>query len=91
MVCDQLNKYTTDEIVSSLNPYSIGIWSATDGKEIYIERTSRLNPYSIGIWSATQFDLVCGRHYIYVLILILLEYGLRLLKSQIIDFQTLKI
>ena len=26
-----------------------------------------------------------------VLILILLEYGLRLLKSQIIDFQTLKI
>ena len=49
-----------------------------------------LNPYSIGIWSAThKAGEVLGEGDD-VLILILLEYGLRPLKSQIIDFQTLK-
>ena len=49
-----------------------------------------LNPYSIGIWSATRLTDINGTP-LHVLILILLEYGLRLLKSQAIDFQTLKI
>ena len=37
----------------------------------------RLNPYSIGIWSATGLKRINRLGY-YVLILILLEYGLRL-------------
>ena len=36
----------------SLNPYSIGIWSATFDFECR-EHGLSLNPYSIGIWSAT--------------------------------------
>ena len=36
-----------------LNPYSIGIWSATK-HYLYVWNTNfSLNPYSIGIWSAT--------------------------------------
>ena len=36
-----------------------------------------LNPYSIGIWSATPLKLTIMKRNYYVLILILLEYGLR--------------
>ena len=36
-----------------------------------------LNPYSIGIWSATRGDSSCWWRAQEVLILILLEYGLR--------------
>ena len=38
-----------------------------------------LNPYSIGIWSATGNEHLLGTTNKPVLILILLEYGLRLL------------
>ncbi len=36
-----------------LNPYSIGIWSATNSVCFMMKSGGRLNPYSIGIWSAT--------------------------------------
>ena len=52
--------------------------------------TRSLNPYSTGIWSATTPAVGIASSSYFVLILILLEYGLRLLKSQTIDFQTLK-
>ena len=61
----------------SLNPYSIGIWSATSTSEITKDFKNGLNPYSIGIWSATQRSSERGFCKICVLILILLEYGLR--------------
>ena len=42
-------------IKDSLNPYSIGIWSATSKyKYQKVMKLISLNPYSIGIWSATQ-------------------------------------
>ena len=54
-------------------------WAAMSKKE------RRLNPYSIGIWSATDssesHDLTCQG----VLILILLEYGLRQMKVSRIE------
>ena len=37
----------------SLNPYSIGIWSATNDGTSFDSMGVGLNPYSIGIWSAT--------------------------------------
>ena len=40
-------------------------------------KKNRLNPYSIGIWSATELYQVVEPSYFQVLILILLEYGLR--------------
>ena len=43
-----------DRWLGCLNPYSIGIWSATYYKGNVATRHRRsLNPYSIGIWSAT--------------------------------------
>ena len=36
-----------------LNPYSIGIWSATRLQKAIKKQCICLNPYSIGIWSAT--------------------------------------
>ena len=70
-------KSATKYLFGSLNPYSIGIWSATmeftpDNKEVY-----GLNPYSIGIWSATSKLVLSKGLDAGVLILILLEYGLR--------------
>ena len=40
-----------------LNPYSIGIWSATLLSNCKHHHTS-LNPYSIGIWSATYLTFL---------------------------------
>ena len=40
-----------------LNPYSIGIWSATTDLRGTRRGANRLNPYSIGIWSATVGNL----------------------------------
>ena len=54
MVCDRFGYDSNLLVHRSLNPYSIGIWSATDSSESH--------------------DLTCQG----VLILILLEYGLRL-------------
>ena len=60
-----------------LNPYSIGIWSATLVQvHLQMENFLRLNPYSIGIWSATH-SIASHAEQCHVLILILLEYGLR--------------
>ena len=74
-----------------LNPYSIGIWSAT--AHLLICLFSSLNvlilillEYGLRLCRSSRCGWLCA-----VLILILLEYGLRLLKSQAIDFQTLKI
>ena len=52
MVCDALAK-GDKEAVYCLNPYSIGIWSATVSFVLDKEFDTSLNPYSIGIWSAT--------------------------------------
>ena len=61
---------------AGLNPYSTGIWSATKESNLYEILCECLNPYSTGIWSATQpfYSTILAD---YVLILILLEYGLR--------------
>ena len=75
MVCD-LKKKKSWKRKSSLNPYSIGIWSATEFKGNQAPKEMRLNPYSIGIWSATRAYVSCPYNKC-VLILILLEYGLR--------------
>ena len=101
MVCDSLKIKPMFKLVSSLNPYSIGIWSATEEDMMEELAWYSLNPYSIGIWSATdqQMDdmayIECLNPYSIgiwsatseflnlsgvarkVLILILLEYGLR--------------
>ena len=53
MVCDALAK-GDKEAVYCLNPYSIGIWSATVSFVLDKEFDTSLNPYSIGIWSATH-------------------------------------
>ena len=37
-----------------LNPYSTGIWSATENKKLLDFYNLSLNPYSTGIWSATS-------------------------------------
>ena len=76
MVCDFLNGQYNTGMAISLNPYSIGIWSATRRIKFLQTNMYRLNPYSIGIWSATHVttpNIEKSR----VLILILLEYGLR--------------
>ena len=44
--------------------------------------TRSLNPYSTGIWSATTIEVVETEENEDVLILILLEYGLRPLKMR---------
>ena len=75
MVCDMKN-LDINKKEDCLNPYSIGIWSATYYRPHWCAPHRRLNPYSIGIWSATSqlyIDKTTGQ----VLILILLEYGLR--------------
>ena len=75
MVCDlQLSLLVSNLL--SLNPYSIGIWSATYYFEVVRVDGSCLNPYSIGIWSATE-QFKAQENVKVVLILILLEYGLR--------------
>ena len=78
MVCDFEVVRVGETYFAGLNPYSIGIWSATDWLSSHENDYYCLNPYSIGIWSATHTE-VHGRYAPYlVLILILLEYGLRL-------------
>ena len=78
MVCDPPSKAGRQQ-AGSLNPYSTGIWSATHLKQGRIKWCAiSLNPYFTGIWSATLDN---GKAYDQdgkVLILILLEYGLRL-------------
>ena len=64
-------------MASGLNPYSIGIWSATKTIKFTVSTERRLNPYSIGIWSATLKLHEFSHRKSRVLILILLEYGLR--------------
>ena len=53
MVCDSVSDID-DLFFISLNPYSIGIWSATSMSMNKEYLRARLNPYSIGIWSATK-------------------------------------
>ena len=55
MVCDQGIHWVNVRQNEGLNPYSIGIWSATEGIYPKSDWTLEgLNPYSIGIWSATS-------------------------------------
>ena len=76
MVCDTITKVMIPE-GEGLNPYSIGIWSATiERRALLLGPLKSLNPYSIGIWSATMTTPPVMTLTI-VLILILLEYGLR--------------
>ena len=70
-------KWGVHKATVRLNPYSIGIWSATSVRRTMVRRGLSLNPYSIGIWSATALKSALNYHILDVLILILLEYGLR--------------
>ena len=68
--------HPTTSMCTCLNPYSTGIWSATRAWSAKLDELKSLNPYSTGIWSATrQCGAMVAAHG--VLILILLEYGLR--------------
>ena len=58
-----------------LNPCSNGIWSLTVVKEVERQNRICLNPCSNGIWSLTWRDDARNRSR-YVLILVLMEYGL---------------
>ena len=61
-----------------LNPYSTGIWSATRiQRKSSAKGNAGLNPYSTGIWSATILFMGFNDELTWVLILILLEYGLQ--------------
>ena len=53
-------------------------------KVISVDREKSLNPYSIGIWSATLKPYV-GTLVKVVLILILLEYGLRRMQNSLLN------
>ena len=53
MVCDCHISWQNNFCDTRLNPYSIGIWSATGCNFANARKTEGLNPYSIGIWSAT--------------------------------------
>ena len=61
---------------SGLNPCSNGIWSLTEGSTRGRSRRPGLNPCSNGIWSLTMgsYSPHCGGFF--VLILVLMEYGL---------------
>ena len=78
MVCDTLHLLQIDTIHTSLNPYSIGIWSATASYAVSCEGGSVL------ILILLEYGLRHNDKTVYfvtekpVLILILLEYGLRL-------------
>ena len=76
MVCDKLQASRIQSRLGRLNPYSIGIWSATHCYCTDKAFDACLNPYSIGIWSATLLSIANKQGW-NVLILILLEYGLR--------------
>ena len=53
MVCDMSKRISILLISTGLNPYSTGIWSATNDKGNLCAYFYGLNPYSTGIWSAT--------------------------------------
>ena len=59
----------------SLNPCSNGIWSLTECVLTKEGVEYRLNPCSNGIWSLTSYVNALVRRG-YVLILVLMEYGL---------------
>ena len=86
------NKNHVTRRYGRLNPYSIGIWSAT---QLECVQRSRLCVVLILILLEYGLRHNQGEQRIntsdVVLILILLEYGLRPLKSQTIDLQILKI
>ena len=69
---DQLTKSVT----YSLNPCSNGIWSLTSTQHIPVKIVVSLNPCSNGIWSLTEQGDVMAMVSSYVLILVLMEYGL---------------
>ena len=64
--------------VECLNPCFNGIWSARSGGFIRQNQLeNRLNPCFNGIWSASVKAVVNGVERSFVLILVLMEYGLR--------------
>ena len=78
MVCDATMWLSTKEIVG-LNPCFNGIWSATltIGDMPMLTMKKCLNPCFNGIWSATFKDNTLQESDRQVLILVLMEYGLR--------------
>ncbi len=60
----------------SLNPCFNGIWSASFTMKTYGGPPMSLNPCFNGIWSASYFIFITSKHNP-VLILVLMEYGLR--------------
>ena len=62
----------------SLNPCCNGIWSQTSIILYGFKRTQSLNPCCNGIWSQTYNESECSFITTFVLILVVMEYGLRL-------------
>ena len=60
-----------------LNPCSNGIWSASNDSLFDGTQSQGLNPCFNGIWSASIIMFGKYTHYSLVLILVLMEYGLR--------------
>ena len=75
MVSDGIGK-TLSLSVFSLNPCSNGIWSLTRYYGKRIEDYVSLNPCSNGIWSLTVAEAEAKAQAGWVLILVLMEYGL---------------
>ena len=63
--------------IVGLNPCSNGIWSLTQvSQNLTIAQLTGLNPCSNGIWSLTRGESDSARPSAWVLILVLMEYGL---------------
>ena len=69
---------------NSLNPCFNGIWSASPFGQAGLLSNTRLNPCFNGIWSASFSSLMEGSFF-GVLILVLMEYGLRVLRGHLLD------
>ena len=75
MVCEFV-KDRYNPVYYGLNPCFNGIWSASDDGLNDSLFEGSLNPCFNGIWSASELEIV-DEHYSFVLILVLMEYGLR--------------
>ena len=76
MVCDRAEN-ANQPLEAGLNPYSIGIWSATNCKQVAFNRAWVVLILILLEYGLRQQDAVSSATVVAVLILILLEYGLR--------------
>ena len=76
MVCDRAEN-ANQPLEAGLNPYSIGIWSATNCKQVAFNRAWVVLILILLEYGLRHIVTVQIKHSMLVLILILLEYGLR--------------